>query len=102
MFYTPSTNSEASMPSNTATLLPVGRNRELEPMADVRSPAQREAVRQIVARPGFRFALNNPFTDCPEIRDYRGPFCFLYQTTDGRLHADRLGWDGRLLRSARV
>jgi len=78
-------------------LIPVGRERVLEPMADRRTPAQREAVARIVAtETAFDHSFNNPFTDEVDAW-YRGPFNFLWYDVRGGLHLQRIGSDGRIL-----
>lgn len=77
--------------------IPVGLSHTLEPVAERRTPAQRERVAAILADSEFDFACDNPFTE--EVSpSYRGPFAFLYYTRDGRLHLERIGARGDTLR----
>lgn len=84
------------MVDSPAPVLLVGRRREPEPMAEVRSEAQRRVVAETAAADDFDFACGNPFV--PEVGDYVGPFSFIYYTTDGELHLKRIGKTGRILK----
>lgn len=76
--------------------IPVGLDRAAEPVAQVRSPQQRELVALIVESPEFAFACSNPFV--PEVGKYQGPFTFMWYDSDDNLHLDRIGKAGRFLR----
>lgn len=76
--------------------LPVGRDHEMEELADRRDPRQRAKVIEIASRTDFDFACGNPFTE--EVgADYRGPFNFIYYTKNGDFHVKRIGATGRVL-----
>lgn len=75
--------------------IPVGRNHELSEIAEVRTAEQRQRVADIVSEDGFDFACNNPFT--PEVGGYVGPFSFVWYTTDGKIHFERIGKRGATL-----
>jgi hypothetical protein len=67
-----------------------------EPVADRRTPEQRAAVFEIMARPDFDFACSNPFD--PDVDpNYAGPFMFIWYTIDGQLHFRRIGKRGKTL-----
>lgn len=78
------------------TTIPVGRNHELSPVAEVRTAGQRCRVAAIVASPDFDSACNNPFT--PGVGSYTGAFSFVYYTKDGRIHNVRIGKNGNVIR----
>ncbi len=82
----------------TASLaeIPIGPRYAPSPVADVRTPAQREAVRQIVTRPEFDYANSNPLR--PEVGDYAGHFFFNWFDTDGRQWMSQIDRNGNIAR----
>lgn len=76
--------------------IPVGAQHRPEPIAAVRTAAQLEAVRAIIAGGDFDYACNNPFTAAVE--DYLGDFMFLWYDRSDRLHGTRIDEHGAALR----
>ena len=84
---------------STITTIPVGNRHEPTPVQNVRTQAQRDVVLSIVRRSDFDFACGNPLHDpYDELRNYTGPFCFVWQTKDSKTHLVRIGKRGNILR----
>lgn len=81
---------------STAVEIPVGPRYALSPVADVRTPAQREAVMSIVVRPEFDYANSNPLA--PSVGDYVGHFFFNWFDTEGRRWMSQIDRNGNIAR----
>ena len=82
----------------TALQVPVSNEHKIERWEQrSRTPEQFQTVRKIVERDDFDFSCGSDIFGS-NVGGYTGPFVFLYCTTDGVLHAVRIGKRGRIIR----
>jgi hypothetical protein len=63
---------------------------------------QWETAKRIIQSETFDFSCMSMIFSKENIGDYSGPFEFLYYTKDGEIHYNRIGKNGKILKSITI